>query len=562
MKQFQIWFLLLILIFGFINKGLSQSYEPNQLIGFGGVLNDFVTHSVLDQEGNIYMTGRFSGVAYFGKDSLLSAGNSDVFLVKMDPNGEVVWSKRAGGQSTDEGKRVFVTQSAVYVLGNFRDFANFSNPYNYGENQISSLGGNDFFIAKYHTDGTFLWAKRGGGMADDSGNGITVSRNQIIVTGGYQYFADFNTPPLLGNKEIESNGGYDCFVAFYDTLGNFKEALSLGGTTDDFGTAVLSNQTHFYLAGTFSDSVIFNEHSAFEFEITSNYSVNVFLTKFSNSNHCIWAQTIGSAGIETVTDLAILGESVLVTGTYQQTALFTSTFSQNNKEITSKGGVDFYLAKYQNDGVLDWVVSGGGPNEDLTNSIFVTPTEILLCGHFSNTITFDDILNEELNSLTSSGFSDIFIASYGYDGAFKWGRKDGGTSIDYGTSVLKYNNDLFCLGNFNLFSRFGEDDGTFLDIVSKGGIDLFITKYSLDGNGIGEIQYKIFPNPCFSHLNIVLDPSFMGEEYGIYDLVGKCMSRGKIYKNSFFVDVSSYSSGVYIFKISKRRMNGAQFIKL
>lgn len=540
----------------------SQTYQPSQLINMGGAWNDFVKHSVVDQNGFIYATGSFTGISNFGKDSLLSAGNSDVFLVKIDPNGGVEWAKRAGGQGADEGKRVVVTQSSVYVLGNFRDFANFSNPYNYGENQIPSLGGNDFFIAKYHTDGTFLWAKRGGGISDDLGYGFSVSGNQIIVTGGYQHFADFNTPPLLGNKEIESNGGYDCFVAFYDTLGNFKEALSLGGTTDDFGTAVLSDQTHFYLAGTFSDSIIFNEHSAFEFEITSNYSVNVFLTKFSNSNHCIWAQTIGSAGIETVTDLAILGESVLVTGTFQQTALLTSSLSQNNKQITSKGGVDFYLAKYQNNGVLDWVVSGGGANEDLTNSIFVTPTEILLCGHFSNTISFDDVLNDELNSLTSSGFSDIFIASYGYDGAFKWGRKDGGTSIDFGTSVLKYKNDLFCLGNFNLFSRFGEDDGTFLDIVSNGGIDFFITKYSLDGNGIGEIQFNIFPNPCFTHLNIVLDPGFMGEEYGIYDLVGKCMSRGKIHSNSFFVDVTSYSSGVYIFKTSKKRMQGVQFVKL
>lgn len=553
---------LLFLLIICSNTTFSQTYQPTQLISFGGLTKDQIVNSAIDQDGNIYATGSFTGIANFGKDSLLSAGNSDVFLVKMDSNGDVEWAKRAGGQSADEGKRVVVTQSAVYVLGNFRDFANFSNQYNIVVNQISSLGGNDFFIAKYDTDGTLVWAKRGGGISDDMGYGLTVSENQIIVTGGYQYFADFNTLPLLGNKEIESHGGYDCFVAFYDTLGNFKEAFTLGGSEDDFGTAVLADQTHFYLAGTFSDSIRFNDDSAYEFEITTNYSENVFLTQFTNSNHCMWAQTIGSAGIKTVTDLAILGESVLVTGTFQQTALFTSTPRQNNKEITSKGSIDFYLAKYQNDGVLDWVVSGGGANEDLTNSIFVTPTEILLCGHFSNTITFDDVLNNELNSLTSSGFSDIFIASYGYDGAFKWGRKDGGTSIDFGTSVLKYKNDLFCLGNFNLFSRFGEDDGTFLDIISKGGFDFFYTKYSLDGNGIGEIQYKVFPTPCFTHLNIVLDPGFIGEEYGIYDLVGKCMSRGKIHSNSFFVDVSSYSSGVYIFKTSKKRMKGAQFIKL
>ena len=540
----------------------SQTYQPTQLINMGGPWNDFVKHSVIDQDGFIYATGSFSGIAYIGSDSLLSAGNSDVFLVKMDPNGEVEWAKRAGGHSADEGKRVVVTQSAVYVVGNFRDFANFSNPYNYGENQISSLGGNDFFIAKYHKNGTFLWAKRGGGISDDTGNGLSVSGNQLIVTGGYQYFADFNTPPLLGNKEIESNGGYDCFVAFYDTLGNFKRAYTLGSSKDDFGITVLSDQTHFYLSGTFNDTIRFNQNTNDSFQLTSYYSSDVFLAKFSLSNHCLWVQAICGAGTESVHDLAIFGESVLISGAFNQVAVLTSTQPQNNQHITSNGGLDFYLAKYKNNGVLDWVVSGGGPNEDVSNSICVTPTEILICGHFSNSITFNDVQNYQILSLTSVGFSDIFIASYGYDGAFKWGRRDGGTSIDFGMSVLKYKNDLFCLGNFNLFSQFGEDDGTFLDIVSKGGIDLFFTKYSLEGNGINDILYKIFPNPCFSHLNIVVDPSFIGEEFGIYDIAGKCLSYGKISSNSFFVDVSIYSSGVYIFKTSKRRMKGIQFIKL
>lgn len=562
MKQFQIWFLLLLIIFGFFNKGISQTYQPNQIIGFGGALNDFVTHSVIDQEGNIYMTGRFFGVAYFGKDSLLSAGNSDVFLVKMDPNGEVLWAKRAGGQSADEGKRVVVTQSAVYVLGNFNNFTNFSNPYNYGENQIASLGGKDFFIAKYLTDGTFLWAKRGGGVADDSGNGIAISGNQIIVTGGYKFFADFNTPPIIGNQEIISNGGYDCFVAFYDTLGNFQKCFSLGGSKDDFGLHVISDPNNYFIAGTFNDTIQFNQNSNHSFHITSNYSSDIFLSKFSLSDYCIWSQTIGGAEVETINDMTFLGESVLVTGTFKQNTLFTSTHCHNNKEITSIGGIDFYLAKYQNDGVLDWVVSGGGLNEDISNSIYVTPTDILLCGHFSNIIHFFDKEKNPVFDLTASGFSDIFIVNYSYDGILKWGKRDGGSSIDLGISILKYNNDLLCLGNFHLFSRIGEDDGTFLDIVSNGGIDLFFSRYSIDENGINEIPFKIFPNPCFSYLNIVLDPIFLGEEYGIYDIVGKCMSRGTIYSNSFYVDVSSYSSGVYIFKTTKKRMQGVQFIKL
>ncbi len=561
MFSFQKVFCLFLLISCFLVSN-AQNYQPKQLMSFGGVSKDLITHSAIDADGNIFITGKFFETARLGNDSIISAGNSDMFLVKMDPNMNIVWAKRAGGIGEDWGNRVFVTSSAVYVVGTFSDMAGFANPNIPDTNQLSGLGGKDFFIAKYMKNGTFLWARRGGGVSDDSGNGISVLGNEIAVTGGYQYFADFNTPPVMGHQEIVSNGGSDCFVAFYDTLGNFKKSFTLGSVNDDCGIQLIKTQNGYYLAGQFSDTLHFNQNSNYCFEITAHQSVDVFLAKFTTNDVCTWAQSIGGDGLESVEDLAVLGESILITGTFNQTIALTSRNNQNNKWITSKGNEDFFLAKYTNWGDLEWTISGGGTYEDICNAICVTPREILVCGHFSNDIDFFNTEDLPILNMTASGFSDLFIVSFNFDGTLKWGRQDGGYSIEYGNSIFKYNNELYCLGSFNLFTQFGNGEESLVETTSKGGFDVFCAKYSLVGNGKKDNLYKVFPNPCFSILNIVLDPSLIGTQFGIYDIAGKCVVSGSISSNSFFVDVTRYASGVYFFKTSNRDLKGVSFVKL
>lgn len=561
MFSFQKVFCLFLLISSYLVSN-AQNYQLSQLISFGGISKDMMTHSTIDADGNIFITGKFFETVHLGNDSLISSGNSDMFLVKMDQNMNIVWAKRAGGIGEDWGNRVFVTSSAVYVVGTFSDIADFANPNNPDTNQLSGLGGKDFFIAKYMKNGTFLWARRGGGVSDDSGNGISVLDNEIVVTGGYQYFADFSTPPIMGHQEIVSIGGSDCFVAFYDTLGNFKKSYTLGSVNDDCGIQLIKTKNGYYLAGQFSDTIRFNKNSNNCFEINAHQSVDVFLAKFTSNDVCSWAQSIGGDGLESVKDLAVLGDKILITGSFNQTIVLTSRNNLNNKWITSRGNEDFYLAKYTDWGDIEWCISAGGTYEDICNAIYVTPSEILVCGHFSNDIDFFNPVNVSILNFTSSGFSDLFIVSYNFDGTLIWGRQDGGNSIEYGHSVFKYNNKLYCLGSFNLNTQFGNGNESVVEITSKGGFDVFCAQYSLIENGKKDNLYNIFPIPCFSTLNIVMDPSLIGNQYGIYDLTGKCIVSGVITSNSFFIDVSNYASGFYLFKTSNREMKGVSFIKL
>ena len=69
----------------------------------GGTSNDYGYSIALDDVGNTYVTGFFQGTATFGSTTITSSGFSDIFVAKMDTNGNWLWTERAGGTVTDRG---------------------------------------------------------------------------------------------------------------------------------------------------------------------------------------------------------------------------------------------------------------------------------------------------------------------------------------------------------------------------------------------------------------------------------------------------------------------------
>ncbi|MGH8564958.1 MAG: SBBP repeat-containing protein, partial [Gammaproteobacteria bacterium] len=134
----------------------------------GGTSSDEARGIGVDGSGNSYVTGRFRDTATFGpgetnETMLTSAGGNDVFVAKYDSLGDLVWAKRAGGTSDDDGRGIAVDGSGnSYVTGFFPDTATFG-PGETNETMLTSAGGNDVFVAKYDSLGDLVWAKRAGG---------------------------------------------------------------------------------------------------------------------------------------------------------------------------------------------------------------------------------------------------------------------------------------------------------------------------------------------------------------------------------------------------------------
>ena len=169
----------------------------------GGTDLDFGIAIVIDSSGNSYVTGVFEGTATFGSCSIISNGDLDIFVAKMDESGNWQWAIQAGATQHDYGRAIAIDDAGnSYVTGYFDDTAAF------GSYSLTSSGDADIFVAKIDTLGNWQWAIQAGGSEWDYGYAIKIddARN-CYVTGSFRSTATF------GSYSLTSSGGFDIFVA-------------------------------------------------------------------------------------------------------------------------------------------------------------------------------------------------------------------------------------------------------------------------------------------------------------------------------------------------------------
>ena len=314
-------------------------------IGFG---NDRSESIAIDAAGNSYITGYYSGTVNFGTGNLTSSALFDFYLVKYDVNGNTVWSKSGSGPSMEEGISIECDiHGDLIVTGRFQgDSAVFdtetlisNNP---GYNQLfivkydangniiwakrpistivtthahvgygvtsdktgaiyvtgalqsptmsfgaitltnsSTSGFWDFFIFKFDGNGNPLWGHRAGSSAsDDNGYNACVDiYGNVTVVGAYRGGSiSFGSTTLTYPS---GPGNEPMFIATYDSTGNplYASKLSFGGnnqtavTTDKFGNlfVVSDFKGNAFSVGTTTLSSVSQQGNIF----TAKYSIPV-----------------------------------------------------------------------------------------------------------------------------------------------------------------------------------------------------------------------------------------------------------------------------------------------
>jgi hypothetical protein len=169
----------------------------------GGTSWDHGYGIAVDAKGNSYVTGYFYGSATFGTTTLTSSGSYDIFVAKMDSNGNWLWVKQAGGTNEDGGISIAINANGnSYITGVFEESATF------GTTTLTSSGSQDIFVAKLDINGNWLWAKQAGGTGYDDGCGIAVDANGNSYVTGYFY-----GNAIFGTTTLTSSSASDIFVA-------------------------------------------------------------------------------------------------------------------------------------------------------------------------------------------------------------------------------------------------------------------------------------------------------------------------------------------------------------
>lgn len=380
------------------NLGNSDVYvaklDPNGnylwAVRGGGGSTDVGYGIAVDAEGNVFVAGYFYGTSFYGSDTLVSAGYFDLFIAKLDSNGNWLWAKRAGGQRYDHAYGVTTDDGGnCYITGYFTGTADFgpfslSGPAFYG----------DVYVAKLDTDGTWLWAQ--GSVCAETDDGQSVAYDG---SGGIYVTGAFEGTISLGSTTLVSYGNIDAYVAKIDTAGNWIWAVQGGGPFPDYATSVAVDAAgNAYVAGNLtSEDAYFGPYTLHG----DGWANDTFIAKLDPAGNYLWASMGGGIEDDEVQDIAVdAAGACYVTGYFSYTATFgTHSISSNNDSN------DIFLCKADAAGNWLWALSAGGTNGDAGMALCHQGYSTYLTGVFRDTISFGT------HTLTATGlYNDIFIA--------------------------------------------------------------------------------------------------------------------------------------------------------
>jgi hypothetical protein len=514
----------------------------------GGAALDIIADNI----GNIFITGTFqSSTITFGTTTLTNSGAEDMFIAKYDTSGNVIWAKSAGGNSVDQGSSIASDGVGnTFVTGWFA-----SSSITFGSITLinASSGLIELFIVKYDANGNVVWANRASGRA--GGTCITVDGvGNSYVSGNFT-----GSSVTFGSTVINNSGGSndDIFIAKYDISGTPVWAKAIGGSAFDYVNGLVSDSNgNTYLTGWFQSPSI----AVGSITLTNSGVSEMFVAKFNTNGNSVWAKSYAGGGL--TGNIAVdANENTFITGSFANSSM---TFG--NMTLTNAGNENLFIAKYDASGNTVWAKSAGGASYDSGKDIAINGDgSIYLVGRFSSpSITFGS------TTLSNSGNEDMFIAKLEKTLPaqehcdFTWSSSN--MTVNFSMSNPNCTNFIWDFGNGNTstinpnpivtYATPGTYSACFQCNIPANCLScatITVPSNSSGTTGIEELQntsgFSIYPNPSSNYITIENNNVQLNSTYFILNSIGQLVLSGQLTGELTTVDISGLSNGIYLVQI-------------
>lgn len=343
---------------------------------------------------------------------------------------------------------------------------------------------------------------------DEAGN--------LYVAGHFYGIVDLDHG--TGSYLLTASGGYDAFVAKYNSFGQIIWAMRMGGTLSESVNHLSVANGYVFLTGFFQGtSTVFAPNITFPLTSVSS-SADIFMVQLGTDGLFYNAYKIGMAGNDD-------GKCIKsdANGNIYLSGLFSSPGNTTNVNFNVLGGTnnllaagseDGFIVKYNSSFVLQWVKKYGGSsfNDAVLTMDIDNNQNVYAAGFFNGT---NAIFNNNI-FLTSGGGADAFISKIEPNGNTLWAKRIGGGNGDVITTIkLNGKGVIYAGGNFNGLANLNPN-GTAQNFTAVGG-DAFISK--LDTNQATAIWIKQFGGSGLDNLN-GLDLDTLGNVYTTGSFIG------------------------------------------
>lgn len=328
---------------------------------FGSQQDDYVMNHVLDENGNLFVAGKSTGII-----DTRNFGKNDGFLSKIDSSGNVLWSRQFGTAGEEDIQCCAIDKSSnIYITGSTT-----------GDLAGKNAGMEDVFVVKFNSDGKILWFKQFGTTGTDVARGIYIDDKGFIYASG-------NTDGKLGQATF---GKADCFIIKLDSNGNQIYTTQFGTAVDDYSYCITKGPgSHLLLCGsTWGD--LGGKNKGFIDSFTGEFTENGDLVKYNQ---------FGSDGFD-------IAEVVNID---KDNNIYVGGTTSGNFGGQQAGEGDAFLVKINDKGDLIWKNQFGTANNDGLRNI-----------SFNNRVS-DDFLVSGIQNLPPA---NAYVRMFNTDGKMLW----------------------------------------------------------------------------------------------------------------------------------------------
>jgi|GEM_PF-2565279 len=342
-----------------------------------------------DASGNLLISGYFSGNMVAGSDTLMNPDNQDIFLIKADTSGQVLWARSWGGTGEDNVLFGLATDSIGHIYLN-----------GYGEISLSlgeppaTAWRSQAVLLQYDTDGHLNWQQQTSGENHSRGFGVAADAAGNVYSSGFT-----GAGTLFGTDTLAEEGAY---LASHDSAGNLQWVKQIVGNAIGFSVAADKDGNIIYGGGFESsasvDGVSFGSGAPGFFG---------YFIKMTPEGTVLWARSFGVTGwlgddfsdipFQIVTDAE---GDIYACGSYRDSISFEGNTFHN---LPGSGGI--FVAKYHSDGTYAWAKTAfAGALPEAAGLAVAGVDDVYVTGAFNGT------QNMDMQTLSSLGDYDLFVA--------------------------------------------------------------------------------------------------------------------------------------------------------